>query len=67
MTVVGLSESRIRYEAKRRGYAVRKSRARNIHADNLGDFMLVKYPENYCVLGERFNASLEDIRNYLDS
>jgi hypothetical protein len=67
MTTVALSESRIRREAKRQGYAVRKSRTRNVHGNDLAEFMLIEVNRNCCVLGERFDASLEDIQNYLSS
>jgi hypothetical protein len=46
-------------------YAIHKSRSRSIHEDNLGKFALVKEDSNYVVLGERFEASLEEIAEYL--
>ena len=60
-------ESRIRRLAKRNGYFVRKSRAWNIHADDLGEYMLVDAHCNTVVRGERFDASLEEIEEFLAS
>ena len=57
-------ENRVRKLAKREGYALHKSRSQ-CSADNLGDFMLVDASRNFVVLGSRFDASLEDIEEYL--
>ena len=48
------------------GYAIHKSRARSIHEDNLGKYALVRKDSNSVVMGERFDASLEEIAQYLD-
>jgi hypothetical protein len=56
--------SRIRSLAMRRGYKVIKSRSRP-HCDNKGEYMLVQLDRNQCVLGDRYDASLEDIHEYL--
>ncbi len=59
-------ESRIRKLARRRGYLVRKSRARKyLHGNNRGAYMLMSM-RNVVVLGERFDASLDDIAAFLD-
>jgi hypothetical protein len=58
-------ESAVRTRARKLGYAIHKSRSRSIHEDNLGKFALVKEDSNYVVLGERFDASLEEIAEYL--
>lgn len=58
-------ESALRSRARRLGYAIHKSRSRSIHEDNLGKFALVREKSNDVVLGERFDASLEDIAEYL--
>lgn len=60
-------ESRIRGLATRRGYQVRKSRQRSQHIDNQGLFMLVRADGNQLVLGERYDASLEEIEAYIRS
>jgi len=38
---------------------------RSIDEDNLGKYALVKKEDNSVVLGERLDASLEDIAEYL--
>ncbi|NOJ47834.1 hypothetical protein [Bradyrhizobium archetypum] len=45
---------------------MKKSLDRTIHLDNIGEYMLVDTERNFVVLGERFNASLEQIAEYLD-
>ncbi len=54
-------ESRIRRLAERHGCYIRKSRARKCDLDNLGDYMLVDANLNCLVLGERLDATLDDI------
>jgi len=60
-----LNESTVRTRAARQGYALRKSRAR-FSSDNHGEYMLIDAERNFVVLGERFNATLEDIQTYLE-
>ena len=60
------TESTLRVRARKLGYAIRKSRSRSIHEDNLGQYALVKESNNEVVLGERFDASLEEIAEYLN-
>ena len=61
-----VKESTLRARARKLGYAIHKSRSRSIHEDNLGRYALVKEDSNRVVLGERFDASLEEIAEYLD-
>jgi hypothetical protein len=42
-----------------------QSRSRTINEDNLGKYALVREDSNSVVLGERFDASLEEIAQYL--
>ena len=58
-------ERTLRARARKLGYAIHKSRLRSIDEDNLGKYALVKKEGNSVVLGERFDASLEDIAEYL--
>jgi hypothetical protein len=58
-------ESALRARARKLGYAIHKSRSRSIDEDNLGKYALVKEDSHCVVLGERFDASLEDIAEYL--
>lgn len=60
------TEQRVRRLAKRLGYQIHKSRQQE-HADNFGEFMLVCIDPNCLVLGDRFNASLEEIEAYLNT
>jgi hypothetical protein len=60
------TENALRARARKLGYAIRKSRSRSIHEDNLGQYALVKEDSNDVVLGERFDASLEEIAAYLN-
>jgi hypothetical protein len=59
-------ESRVRARARRAGYYVQKSRQRNYvpNLNNQGQYMLVN-DRNRIVLGERFDATLDDIEAYL--
>jgi hypothetical protein len=61
-----VKESTLRARARKLGYTIHKSRSRTIHEDNLGRYALVKEDSNRVVLGERFDASLEEIAEYLD-
>jgi hypothetical protein len=59
------NESTLRAHARKLGYSIHKSRLRSINEDNLGKYALVKKDGNSVVLGERFDASLEEIAEYL--
>jgi hypothetical protein len=61
-----VKESTLRARARKLGYVIHKSRSRSIHEDNLGRYALVKEDSSRVVLGERFDASLEEIAEYLD-
>ena len=61
-----VNERTLRARARKLGYVIHKSRSRSIHEDNLGRYALVKEDSNLVVLGERFDASLEEIAEYLD-
>ena len=64
MEADSLNESTVRRRALRRGYQVRKSRTSR-SCDNYGDYMLIDIYKNWVVLGERFNATLENIDAFL--
>jgi hypothetical protein len=59
------NESTLRARARKLGYSIHKSRSRSINEDNLGKYALVKDDNKSVVLGERFDASLEEIAEYL--
>jgi hypothetical protein len=58
------NESAIHQKAKRNGYCVFKSRQHE-HYDNHGLFQLVD-SYNYVVLGRDYDATLEDILDFLN-
>ena len=58
-------EQRVRRQAKRSGYSVRKSRRRQYRLNSGGDFMLIERSRG-CVLGSQFEASLLDIEKFLE-
>jgi hypothetical protein len=62
-----LNESTIRSRARRAGYVVCKSRKwKHVpHLDNYGKYQLVDAQTNLIVIGSRFEASLEDIAEFL--
>ena len=57
-------ENRVRRLAASRGYRVEISR-QQLQRDNAGRFQLIESDRNMVVLGERFDASLDDIEAYL--
>ena len=60
-----VKESTLRVRARKLGYAIRKSRS-SVHENNFGQYALVKESNNEVVLGERFDATLEEIAEYLN-
>jgi hypothetical protein len=62
-----MKENAVRARARVRGYSIHKSQDRSMHIDNHGEYMLVLNDMNCVVLGERFDASLDDIAEYLAS
>jgi hypothetical protein len=61
------NESAIRRKAKRHGYFVTKSRERKYvpHSNNYGEYMLIETQYNVPILGWNYDASLEDIADFL--
>jgi hypothetical protein len=57
-------ESAVRARAGRMGYAVSKSRDRSLHSNNRGQFRLCD-DRNTVVLGDGFDAPLQDVADYL--
>ncbi len=60
-----LNENQVRRLARKNGYLVRKSSARTVHANDFGEYMLVDASANAVALGGRFDASLEQISEWL--
>ena len=63
MTEQKRREQRLRSRAATRGYTVLKNR--NHDFDNQGLYMVVTFGRSTCVLGECFDATLEDIEAFL--
>jgi hypothetical protein len=59
-------ENRIRRLARKHGYVLRKSRGRKYvpHSNDFGEYLLIEPYHNRVVLGERFNATLDDIQAF---
>jgi hypothetical protein len=66
-TTNSINESAIRGRAKRAGYVIRKSREwKHVpNIDNYGQYSLIDAYTNCVVLGARFDASLEQIDDFL--
>jgi hypothetical protein len=58
-------EAKVRRLAMRYGYRVRKSR-RQSGFNNFGEFRLIHNEGNWIALGQRFDASLEDIQAFFE-
>lgn len=58
-------ESRVRQQLQRYGYLLRKSRG-PISPYNLGEYMVIKADTNAVVLGNRYDATLEDIIEWIE-
>jgi hypothetical protein len=59
-----MTESSVRKLAAKRGYLLRKSR-RAISVDNHGSYMVIEASRNLIVLGSRFDATLDEIEEWL--
>lgn len=59
-----IRENRLRRMAKRMGWRLRRSRARILHLDDLGDWMLAD-ENNGLVCGARFDADLDEVEEAL--
>ena len=57
-------ENRLRRVADRLGLTIRKSRARAIHIDDHGEYMICTR-DNAVVAGAKFDYSLDDVEEFL--
>jgi hypothetical protein len=55
-----------RRQAKRLGLVLERSRTKKIHADDLGEYRLVDSVTSKLLLGDHFDASLDEVESYLD-
>ena len=60
------AENRVRRKAARNGYGIQKSRRYVDGWDNQGEYMLFDASQNLCVLGPRYDATLDEIETWLD-
>ena len=60
------TESSVRRKPLRRGFFIHKSRARKHvrHGHNYGKYTLLNVRTCFVVLGEKFDATLEDIESF---
>ena len=54
------NKSALRARARKLGYSIHESRLRSISANHLGTYALIEHDSKSVVLGERFDASLEE-------
>jgi hypothetical protein len=59
-------ETRLRRLANEEGLRILKSRLRHPRADNFGLYQLIEDRRNIVVLGPKYDATLQDIANYLE-
>jgi hypothetical protein len=57
------SESRLRSKLRRMGHRMSRSR-KPVSIDNMGDFMVIDVDANAIVLGERYDATLDEIAQW---
>jgi len=61
-----IKENAVRRACARAGFQLRKSR-RRVSANNFGEYMVINIFTNGVVLGERFDATLEEVEILLRS
>ncbi len=54
-------ERRMRRWLAKNGYILKKSRVRNIHADNLGGYQIISTQFNHVFAGEKWELDLEGV------
>ncbi len=58
-------ENRLRRQAKRLGLELRKSRAKTVHLDDYGHYMILNPDHNWIVRGEKFDYTMDDVEEFL--
>ena len=51
---------------KEHGYELHKSRTRNPRYEDEGGYMIVQTRYNFCVAGDRYQYSLEDVSDWIE-
>lgn len=62
-----VQENRIRRQAARLGYMIRKSRSKIMKFNDLLGYMIVDADYNYVIAGCNFDFSLDDVAGWLDN
>ena len=61
-----MNEKQLRRALKKAGYRLSKSRGA-FSIDNYGGYMIIDISTNFIAAGKRFDLSLEDVYNWLNS
>ena len=59
-------ENNLRKRLKKMGYMLKKSRARNIHLDNFGGYMICDGYTGCVIEGRWFHLTLNDVEDFID-
>lgn len=65
MPIDKVRENRLRRQAQRLDLLLRRSRARYLHLDDFGDYMLIDPHTNSVVAGGKFDLSLDEVEAFL--
>ncbi|KAB2738450.1 hypothetical protein F9K90_07130 [Brucella anthropi] len=57
--------STLRRRAEKLGWAIHKSRTRNIHANDHGEYMLIDQNRGTLVTGANYDADLEMVESFI--
>jgi len=60
------TENFYRRKAKRLGLMLRRSRAKSIHINDLGGYMILDAGTNFVIAGERWSFEIGDVQEYLE-
>ena len=58
-------EQKFRRALRKNGYALHKSRAKNMSLDNMLGYMITDYFANFVVAGSRYDLSLDDVGEWI--
>ena len=58
-------EIKLRRRAENLGYTVKKSRTRNPHIDDMGNYMIINSTTGRTIRGARFDMTLDDVEEFV--
>jgi hypothetical protein len=61
-----MSEQAMRRQLTKMGYALKKSRVRNISADNQGGYMIVQVDSGAVCAGSKYDLELKDVEQFIN-